>query len=107
MTYLYDLFPTVCDLTNVACPDTVEGISLVPLMEGCVDKVRDSVFAAYKDIHRTVSNGKWKLIRHYVSKNTGKGTDYIQLFDLEADPWEMNNLAEQTEHAETHSILSR
>ncbi len=106
LTYLYDLFPTVCDLTNVDCPDTVEGISLVPLMEGCVDKVRDSVFAAYKDIHRTVSNGKWKLIRHYVSKNTGKGTDYIQLFDLEADPWEMNNLAEQPEHAERIQSLA-
>ncbi|MYB65514.1 sulfatase-like hydrolase/transferase [Candidatus Poribacteria bacterium] len=106
LTYLYDLFPTVCDLTNVDCPDTVEGISLVPLMEGCVDKVRDSVFAAYKDIHRTVSNGKWKLIRHYVSKETGKGTDYIQLFDLEADPWEMNNLAEQPEHAERIQSLA-
>ncbi len=106
LTYLYDLFPTVCDLTNVDCPDTVEGISLVPLMEGCVDKVRDSVFAAYKDIHRTVSNGKWKLIRHYVSKDNGKGTDYIQLFDLEADPWEMNNLAEQPEHAERIQSLA-
>ena len=106
LTYLYDLFPTVCDLTNVDCPDTVEGISLVPLMEGCVDTVRDSVFAAYKDIHRTVSNGKWKLIRHYVSKENGKGTDYIQLFDLEADPWEINNLAEHPEHAERIQSLA-
>ena len=94
LTYLYDVFPTVCDLTKVDCPDTVEGYSLVPLMEGCVDKVRDTVFAAYKDIHRTVSDGRWKLIRYYVSKETGKGTDCIQLFDLEQDPWETTNLAE-------------
>ena len=106
LTYLYDVFPTVCDLTNVDIPDTVEGSSLVPLMEGCVDKVRDSVFAAYKDIHRTVSDGRWKLIRYYVSEETGKGTNYLQLFDLEEDPWETNNLAEQPEHAERVKSLA-
>ncbi|MYF99005.1 sulfatase-like hydrolase/transferase [Candidatus Poribacteria bacterium] len=106
LTYLYDVFPTVCDLTNVDIPDTVEGSSLVPLMEGCVDKVRDTVFAAYKDIHRTVSDGRWKLIRYYVSEETGKGTNYLQLFDLENDPWETNNLAEQPEHAERVKSLA-
>ena len=100
LTYLYDVFPTVCDLTSVACPDTTEGVSLVPLMEGCVDQVRETVFAAYKDIHRTVSDGRWKLIRYYVSEETGKGTDFLQLFDLEQDPWETNNLAELPEHAD-------
>ena len=100
LTYLYDVFPTVCDLTEVDCPDTVEGSSLVPLMEGCVDKVRATVFAAYKDIHRAISDGRWKLIRYYVSKETGKGTDFLQLFDLENDPWETNNLADLPEHAD-------
>ena len=106
LTYLYDVFPTVCDLTDVDCPDTVEGSSLVPLMEGCVDKVRDTVFAAYKDIHRTVSDGRWKLIRYYVSKETGKGTDFLQLFDLENDPWETNNLADVPDHAERINSLA-
>ena len=106
LTYLYDVFPTVCDLTEVDCPHTVEGFSLVPLMEGCVEKVRDSVFAAYKDIHRTVSDGRWKLIRYYVSKESGKGTDYIQLFDLEQDPWETTNLAELPENADRLQSLA-
>ena len=106
LTYLYDVFPTVCDLTDVDCPDTVEGCSLVPLMEGCVDEVRGTVFAAYKDIHRTVSDGRWKLIRYYVSKETGKGTDFLQLFDLENDPWETNNLADVPEHAERINSLA-
>ena len=106
LTYLYDVFPTVCDLTGVECPDTTEGKSLVPLMEGCVEQVRETVFAAYKDIHRTVSDGRWKLIRYYVSEETGKGTDCIQLFDLEQDPWEMTNLAELPEHAERIQSLA-
>lgn len=100
LTYLYDLFPTVCDLTGVACPDTPEGQSLVPLMEGCVDEIRPTVFAAYKDIHRAISDGTWKLIRCYVSKETGQGTDCLQLFNLEQDPWEMTNLADMPEHAD-------
>ena len=100
LTYLYDVFPTLCDLTDVECPETTEGKSLVPLMEGCVDQIRPTVFAAYKDIHRTISDGTWKLIRHYVSKETGAGTDCLQLFNLADDPWETVNLAELPAHAD-------
>ena len=100
LTYLYDVFPTVCDLTDVACPDTTEGCSLVPLMRGDVERVRATVFAAYRDIQRTISDGRWKLIRYYVSEETGAGTNYIQLFDLDQDPWETTNLTDLPEHAD-------
>ena len=100
LAYLYDVFPTVCALTGVECPDTTEGKSLVPLMEGCVNQVRATVFAAYRDIQRTISDGRWKLIRYYVSEETGKGTDCIQLFDLAQDPWETTNLADLPEHSD-------
>ena len=100
LTYLYDVFPTVCDLTDITCPDTTEGRSLVPLMKGRVERVRATVFAAYRDIHRTISDGRWKLIRYYVSEETGAGTDCIQFFDLAQDPWETTNLADLPEHAD-------
>ncbi len=100
LTYLYDVFPTVCDLTDVTCPDTTEGRSLVPLMDGRVERVRATVFAAYRDIHRTIRDGRWKLIRYYVSEETGAGTDCIQFFDVEQDPWETTNLADLPEHAD-------
>ena len=100
LTYLYDVFPTVCDLTDVTCPNTTEGCNLVPLMRGDIEQVRATVFAAYKDIHRTISNGHWKLIRYYVSEETGTGTNCIQLFDLEQDPCETTNLADMPEHAD-------
>ncbi len=100
LTYLYDVFPTVCELTDVACPDTIEGCSLVPLMNGHVERVRPTVFAAYRDIQRTITDGRWKLIRYYVSEETGAGTDCIQFFDLEQDPWETTNLADLPEHAD-------
>jgi arylsulfatase A-like enzyme len=100
LTYLYDVFPTVCDLTDVACPDTTEGCSLVPLMRGYEKRVRATVFAAYRDIQRTVRDSRWKLIRYYVSEETGAGTNCLQLFDLEQDPWETTNLADLPEHAD-------
>jgi arylsulfatase A-like enzyme len=100
LTYLYDVFPTVCDLTDVACPDTTEGCSLVPLMRGYEKRVRATVFAAYRDIQRTIRDSRWKLIRYYVSEETGAGTNCLQLFDLEQDPWETTNLADLPEHAD-------
>ncbi len=106
LTYLYDVFPTVCELTEVACPDTVEGRSLVPLMNGSVERVRETVFAAYRDIQRTVSDGRWKLIRYYVSKETGAGTNCIQLFDLANDPSETTDLSASPEHADRVQSLA-
>ncbi len=106
LTYLYDVFPTVCELTAVACPDTVEGRSLVPLMNGSAERVRETVFAAYRDIQRTVSDGRWKLIRYYVSEETGAGTNRIQLFDLANDPGETTELSALSEHAERIQSLA-
>ena len=106
LTYLYDVFPTVCELTAVACPDTVEGRSLVPLMHGSAERVRETVFAAYRDIQRTVSDGRWKLIRYYVSEETGAGTNRIQLFDLANDPGETTELSALSEHAERIQSLA-
>ena len=100
LTYLYDVFPTVCDLTDVECPDTTEGCSLVPLMNSSAETVRATVFAAYRDIQRAVSDGRWKLIRYYVSKETGAGTNCVQLFDLAQDPWETTNLADLPEYTD-------
>ena len=86
--YLYDLFPTLCDLTGTATPDTVEGSSLAPVIRGHKDKVRDSMFSAYRTCQRAVKDGRYKLIRYNVN-----GARTTQLFDLQEDPLEMRNLA--------------
>ena len=78
----------------------------MPLMNGHVEGVRATVFAAYRDIHRTISDGHWKLIRYYVSEETGAGTNCIQLFNLEQDPWETINLADLPEHADRIQSLA-
>jgi len=86
--YLLDIFPTLCDLTGVPIPETVQGRSFAPVIRGGKGKLRDTLFFAYKNIHRGVRDKRYKLIEYNV-----KGKRTTQLFDLESDPWELNNLA--------------
>lgn len=88
LVYLYDLFPTVCQLTGLETPEGVEGQSLAPIIEGHQSKVRDYVMGAYRHFQRMVREPRWKLIKYNV-----KGEKHTQLFDLENDPWEMTDRA--------------
>jgi arylsulfatase A-like enzyme len=61
---------------------------LAPILRGKTEKVRDSMFFAYRDFQRAVKTGRWKLILYNVG-----GQKTTQLFDLQNDPAEMKNLA--------------
>ncbi len=86
--YLFDVFPTLCELTGVAVPDSVEGRSLAPALADAGCRVRDGVHLAYRHCQRGVKDGRWKLIEYVV-----EGRRTTQLFDLAADPLEMTSLA--------------
>ncbi len=86
LVYLFDIFPTVCDLTGVAPPEGVDGQSLAPIWRGEQAGVRDSLFLAYEKFMRSVRDDRWKLIRYPHIHKT-------QLFDLENDPHELHDLA--------------
>jgi arylsulfatase A-like enzyme len=94
LCYLSDIFPTICDLCGITIPDGVEGASLLPVLRGKKEPVRNSIFAAYKDYQRMVRRGDWKLIKYNVN-----GEQHTQLFHLAKDPWEMNNLAKNPNQA--------
>lgn len=93
--YLLDVFPTICGLTGLETPASVEGKSLVPVIRGQTDRVRDSIFTAYIKVQRAVRDDRWKLIKY----NTPGGR-HVQLFDLASDPFELHNLAEDSRYAE-------
>jgi arylsulfatase A-like enzyme len=85
-----DIFPTLCTLVDVAVPKTVEGRNLLPVIAG-KEPGHAQAFAGYRDCQRMVTDGRWKLIRYAVSARNGAGVDAFQLFDLERDPWEIDD----------------
>jgi arylsulfatase A-like enzyme len=101
LTQHADVFPTLCELSGIPVPATVEGRSLLPLLHDAGMPWRDSVFAMYKDGQRAVIERDWKLIRYYRSSDQTAGCDRRQLFHLVQDPWEMRDLSTdrtQTSH---------
>jgi arylsulfatase A-like enzyme len=85
--YLFDIFPTVCDLVGVAAPSGLDGRSQAEVIHGEKSAVRDTVFLAYEQGQRAVRRGDWKLIRY-------PQVNYSQLFNLQVDPNETINLVE-------------
>ncbi len=100
LCYLLDLFPTICDMTGLSVPDSVEGKSLMPLVNGNAKGIRDNHYYAYKDIHRAVRNDQHKLVEYSVN-----GVRTTQLFDLDKDPHEMDNIADDPKNSKTLEIL--
>ncbi|VGO18831.1 sulfatase-like hydrolase/transferase [Pontiella sulfatireligans] len=100
LMYTYDLYPTLCDLTGVSIPDSVTGVSQKMAIEGNVkESVRDDLYFGFKGTVRAVCNERFKLIEYAY-----KGKRLTQLFDLENDPDECTNLADNAEYAQ---ILNR
>jgi arylsulfatase A-like enzyme len=105
LCYLLDIYPTLCDLIGMPIPESVEGKSLVPAMQKGAG-ARDTLFFAYRGVQRAVQDGRFKLIEYVV-----EGQRHTQLYDLQADPYEVNDLskeAEYTSHLESlRSALRR
>lgn len=91
---LTDIFHTLCDLTGVPKPESVEGGSLAPAIRNQARKGRESLYFSYRHFQRGLRLRRWKLILYNVL-----GTKHTQLFDLQKDPWEIDNLAEDQSQA--------
>jgi arylsulfatase A-like enzyme len=85
---LTDIFRSVCDMTGIQVPISVEGESLVPAIQNQARRRREALYFAYRHFQRALRTEKWKLILYNV-----RGNKHTQLFDIENDPWEMKNLA--------------
>jgi arylsulfatase A-like enzyme len=92
--YLFDVYPTLCELIGLEIPDSVEGVSVAPVFKG-EPAGRKFLYLAYKDSQRGISDLNHKLVEYVVD---GKRSE-TQLFNLENDPWELENLAKNPEHA--------
>lgn len=89
LVYLYDIFPTVCEMVGTDIPQGLDAVSMWPVIEGKRTQIRETLFTAYKDVQRSVRDDRWKLITYpQINKS--------QLFDLQNDPQEMKDLSGQS-----------
>ncbi|GAF02008.1 sulfatase-like hydrolase/transferase [Saccharicrinis fermentans] len=98
--YLLDVLPTLCDLAGVEIPETVEGRSFKPILEGKTNSIRDIMYGVYcggtKPGMRSVVKGDWKLIKYDMMNGAVRET---QLFNLAKNPYEF-----LPEHGKTEAM---
>ncbi|MCD4736387.1 MAG: sulfatase-like hydrolase/transferase, partial [Bacteroidales bacterium] len=85
--YLFDIFPTLCELTEMEIPETVQGKSFAGAIADKETKHRETMVYGYKEYQRAYRKGDFKLIEYFVD-----GERNTQLFNLKDDPIEFNNL---------------
>ena len=101
-----DLGPAILELAGAEVPETMEAKSILPLLRGEGWSSRDYVFAEHSrdgilqgtEFMSMVRSLDWKLV-HFLDQPDG------QLFDLTADPDEINNLWHQAEFADKKQEL--
>jgi uncharacterized sulfatase len=102
---LVDLAPTFLETCGIGVPRSMTGLDLRPVLFGQNDRVRDHVLVENRHepttIHvKTYIDDRYKLTVYF-------NRDYGELFDLETDPGEFENLWDSPEHRELKAELTR
>jgi arylsulfatase A-like enzyme len=99
MVYQHSVFPTTCEILGVAAPKSIEFPSLVDLLHGKRTEKHDAMFCFYRDFQRSIRTKEHKLILYPQAGQT-------QLFDMQKDPWETRNLADDGKYAAVRGELA-
>jgi len=103
-----DIAPTFAELTGAKIPDTVDGMSLVPLLNDPAVKWRDAILLE----HWPTNEGVGSIIPEFYSirtmewKYTEYNTGETELYDLVNDPYELRNLSGKWDYKEIESELA-
>ncbi|MPZ16898.1 MAG: sulfatase-like hydrolase/transferase [Luteitalea sp.] len=95
---LVDLYPTLAALSQLEAPDYLDGVSLQPMLDDATKSVREAAFTQVRDGY-SVRNDRWRYIEW------AEGAKGAQLYDMERDADETNNLVEDPEHTDTVAEL--
>lgn len=86
-----DIAPTIFDLTGVQIPESVDGLSLLPLLRG------DTNWREYLLLEGGILDGSYVGVRseHYFY---GENNGYPEFYDMEADPYQLENLIKDSQY---------
>jgi len=102
-----DFMPTLLGSLGIPIPETVQGNDFSDLLKGNTEDGDDSTIIQQDGIYypprpqscfRAIRSGQW-LYSVYLTRGP------VQLFDLERDPFELDNLIDTPEHAGTRAKL--
>ena len=102
-----DFAPTFLDYAGVEIPEEMQGVSFRDLVSGETDEFREAAYYTYYEYpgahmvkrHYGVANQRYKLMHFYYD------IDEWELYDLETDPDEMNNVYDTPEYAEVQKEM--
>ena len=97
-TELIDLYPTVAQLAGLEVSEHLQGESLVKMLDNPNHSVRDIAFSVsvYRGVEAfLLRSDKWAYIQYAEDAKDG-----IELYDMQMDPHQYNNLADFPQYGE-------
>ena len=128
-----DLLPTILEMIGVNLPDSIEGKSFLPVLKEHPSHFRKEIYSTksfheYYDPMRAIRTDKFKYIINFENSETSyqipmdmlqdpigkfmierikKPRDHEELYNLEKDPSEMNNLIKNSDYTNIYLQLKQ
>lgn len=113
-TELLDVFPTLCDLTSLEQPETLQGKSLQPILSGKAERVKDFALSQYPRGGRmgyALRNERYRYVE-WLEMDYRQSAPYsaenivaVELYDYENDPLETISLQDDPAYKSVRSEL--
>lgn len=103
ITELIDLYPTLAELSELPAPETLHGTSLLPLLKevDSAEWTKQQAFTITRVGGESLRTNKWR----FTQWKFGEGGD--ELYDLEKDPGEFTNQANNPQYAQTLELMRK
>ena len=107
---LIDIPPTLLNAAGLGIPNEMQGRSMLPLVHGGEWEQEMFIQISESQVGRAIRTQRWKYCVVAPDKDGWKDSSsdfYVEsyLYDLEADPYELRNLAGSNSHAEIAHYL--
>ena len=90
-----DLYPTLMDYCQISLPDSLDGVSLRPMLENPEERVKEVAYGFWRN-RKTLRTDRYRVVNY-----DDNALQKVEVFDHQLDPWETTNVAWQD------SVLTR